>query len=235
MSLCEVLEVHAKRFLEAIGIINTCRQWLRSHFAGESLDLPAGDFARLHQEITVLREACRKLNAYVTVASIESLMKTMERGQPRDRVVHFDQMSVTDLQLHMSAAATRLQDELDQYLMLLIRGDERDFFTAHSPIFGEKVARQFPSLKYDIEEAGKCYALERVRRAPSTVSDVWKVSSALWRGALEFLIRQKDQTGVGCSLSARSSVKSISGGRLLRTECLGMEGYSRSFTPLWPR
>jgi hypothetical protein len=54
----------------------------------------------------------------------------------------------------------RLRDELDAALLFAIR-DEAEYFDPPSPLFGAEVNAKFPSVSYEIEEAGKCYALGR--------------------------------------------------------------------------
>jgi hypothetical protein len=56
--------------------------------------------------------------------------------------------------------AGRLQDELQSSLLLSIDPAKAHFFT-RPHLFGEAVAQRFPSAITDIEEAGKCLALER--------------------------------------------------------------------------
>jgi hypothetical protein len=54
----------------------------------------------------------------------------------------------------------RVQDELAATLMLVIDFQKQEFFKK-TDIFGAEVDAAFPSAAFEIDEAGKCYALER--------------------------------------------------------------------------
>jgi hypothetical protein len=54
-----------------------------------------------------------------------------------------------------------MQDALKDRAFLVIENKDHDLFQQSSPLFGDVVAAKFPSLIYEIEEAGKCLALDR--------------------------------------------------------------------------
>jgi hypothetical protein len=55
----------------------------------------------------------------------------------------------------------RIRDELDEHLFFQLNPLLIRFYECTDPLFGQDVSDKFPSLIYEIEEAGKCYALER--------------------------------------------------------------------------
>jgi len=55
----------------------------------------------------------------------------------------------------------RIQDEIQSVLWLYISSDRSKYYLEAREGFGEAVAIAFPSASYDIEEAGKCFALSR--------------------------------------------------------------------------
>jgi hypothetical protein len=55
----------------------------------------------------------------------------------------------------------RLYDALKKPGFLALNARERALFEPDSPLFGEDVHKGFPSIIYDIEEAGKCLSLGR--------------------------------------------------------------------------
>lgn len=59
----------------------------------------------------------------------------------------------------VSELRLRIQDELEGRHFLWV--EKSDFYRASREKFGEKVESKFPSTKVEIEEAGKCLALER--------------------------------------------------------------------------
>ncbi len=54
----------------------------------------------------------------------------------------------------------RIYDEMSQPLFLTIKQDKAIYFNQAS-LFGESVFNNFPSASFDIEEAGKCFAVGR--------------------------------------------------------------------------
>jgi len=54
----------------------------------------------------------------------------------------------------------RIEDELDATKLYLVERRKVAYYET-APLFGEKVANNLPSAAYDIEEAGKCFALSR--------------------------------------------------------------------------
>lgn len=56
---------------------------------------------------------------------------------------------------------SRINDELSQRHILLLTAEESGVFESKTPLFGSRVADKFPSISYEIDEAGKCLALSR--------------------------------------------------------------------------
>lgn len=54
----------------------------------------------------------------------------------------------------------RIRDDLDELVFLYIPGDRADFYNDHKH-FGDQVATNFSDANFDIEEAGKSFALDR--------------------------------------------------------------------------
>lgn len=55
----------------------------------------------------------------------------------------------------------RLEEELNGHTFLAVQADHVSYYESQEPLFGQEVHEQFPSARYDITEAGKCYALHR--------------------------------------------------------------------------
>jgi hypothetical protein len=60
-----------------------------------------------------------------------------------------------------SALTLRIRDELSTMVFFAFEQDADRLFSPALPLFGAEVDAKFPSLAYDIAEAGKCMALER--------------------------------------------------------------------------
>ncbi len=57
--------------------------------------------------------------------------------------------------------SARLTDELTAKALFVLTTEERARYECKEPIFGQKVNARFPEVAHQLEEAGKCYALER--------------------------------------------------------------------------
>ena len=53
-----------------------------------------------------------------------------------------------------------LRRELKTAKCFVLASGRSEFYQQSEPLFGADVARKFPSIAYDIDQAGKCYALE---------------------------------------------------------------------------
>lgn len=71
-----------------------------------------------------------------------------------------EESSYADLQRLYSQFMGRFLDETAALTFFSIEPAKQPYFT-DSSLFGEKVAAAFPSAAFDIEEAGKCLALDR--------------------------------------------------------------------------
>lgn len=55
----------------------------------------------------------------------------------------------------------QMYDELKRPVFLVLSSAEKTLFEQVNPLFGQEVATKFPSISYEIQEAGKCLALGR--------------------------------------------------------------------------
>src|SRR5439155_1057784 len=87
------------------------------------------------------------------------------RGDPQQRegieVIMFSQQDTDLIRAFSGDTVIRARDQLQARILLSLPISARDLYTQPRPLFGEDVASKFPSAAYEIEEAGKCLALER--------------------------------------------------------------------------
>jgi hypothetical protein len=97
----------------------------------------------LHAEIA-------KLDLPSTLISLERLMTRMRPDIPQKSLYN----SIVEIR-------GRLFDDIGGSYLLALSARERGFYEPSEPLFGLAVSGQFPTLQYEIDEAGKCLALER--------------------------------------------------------------------------
>jgi hypothetical protein len=61
----------------------------------------------------------------------------------------------------MDEVVNRIKDELRARLVLAVSSDGAKFYGPKNALFGSEVGLKYASVAYDIDEAGKCLALER--------------------------------------------------------------------------
>lgn len=72
-----------------------------------------------------------------------------------------DYVSRRDLHYSLQALSELIKNELEDGYFLHLDPAEAELFEAKQPSFGNEVAAKFPSIAYEIDEAGKCSALGR--------------------------------------------------------------------------
>ena len=91
--------------------------------------------------------------------------------------------------------AKRLSAELESKKCLLLRPDRFKYFDA-ADLFGEKVSARFPAAKFDIEEAGKCFALGRNTASVLHLMRVLEIGLRALAESLKVPFEEKDWRGV---------------------------------------
>lgn len=69
--------------------------------------------------------------------------------------------SVADMKSELDELHSRIVDELEGRLFFQVSPDKAKFYNNPREEFGEEAINKFPSIIFDVEEAGKCYALGR--------------------------------------------------------------------------
>ena len=105
----------------------------------------------LLREVAWLREGLQILGANVTDMRAEEL----EISLREETCTHGELCSTCQ------DIGRRLKHEMSTLLLFLLDGKDRRYIDQNEPLFGVEVADRFPAAAFDIEEAGKCLALER--------------------------------------------------------------------------
>jgi hypothetical protein len=93
---------------------------------------------------------------------------TRQTSKAADRLIHAvsgDSFSNPELVSLHREIDSRLTDELSDITLLTLSSKERDFFEPPDPLFGVEFEAKFPSALFELDEAGKCFALGRATAA----------------------------------------------------------------------
>lgn len=88
---------------------------------------------------------------------VSSVIKN-QIGRLKDNI---DSKPIGEIAVVLQEIQRNIVDEFAENYYLQLDPSERQFYEHSSPLFGSEVANQFPSLAYEIDEAGKCLALQR--------------------------------------------------------------------------
>jgi hypothetical protein len=148
LSLWEMLQFAAGRFVQAIIVLDRYSRALERLQSPVSMRV-AGELLRYNEE---LREQLNKLGLRGAEIAAQRLSKMLELNPEPDAAM---------LRENMEDVVSQVDTELAAVFFLRLSLDERRFYESAQPLFGVQVTEHFPSATYDIEEAGKCFALNR--------------------------------------------------------------------------
>jgi len=143
VTLLELLVIEADAFCRLSSMLG---QMVMS-LAGDRVPPPDVVGANLGE----LQREVERLNLRSPRRQLERMKEHFTSGQATARSMH---PMVLDLYM-------RLLDDLDDKHFLMIPAELNRYYTQEIPLFGKEVTEKFPSLSFEIDEAGKCFALNR--------------------------------------------------------------------------
>lgn len=109
------------------------------------------DMSRIRQYLQKTRNECAKLGLTFTVKHLERMLEDVSEGKET-----FEHMAVGFEEL-----IHRISDEVEEYLFFGIPRERASFYKDAIEKFGQNTVNKFPSIRMEVEEAGKCYATGR--------------------------------------------------------------------------
>lgn len=104
----------------------------------------------MRQSLCMAEELCDELGLVVSVQGVRRMRETFQGGS----------ISVESIGPKLGELISTMQDELAAHVFMYIEPTKTAFYSKPQ-LFGKEVAERFPSAAFDIEEAGKCLALNR--------------------------------------------------------------------------
>jgi hypothetical protein len=158
-----MLKLRAESFYRVTSGLITLRSRVRELMRLEAEEHPNGGVTLrptvdpasidyMQDEATELLENLRTLGTQTTFISAQRLL---------DAVSGSDGFFWSQVILLSEEIDGRLKDELSLVKAFVLEPAKAQFYDPSSPLFGASVAEKFPSLSYEIDEAGKCLAFDR--------------------------------------------------------------------------
>lgn len=165
-SLWDMLEFYAFRFVTAHHHLSALSgvAWHATISAGTGFGMPEAGWQEQRNHAVALIATLDELEVLGPKVSAERVLASLDAAQigtvNNVSVRVFSQENAEKLKSLIIETSQRISDELGSTFLLSISPEKLPFFTGKKSAFGE-VPAKFGSLAYEIEEAGKCYALDR--------------------------------------------------------------------------
>lgn len=144
---------------------------------GEAVQMNAHTYGSLKEQIAHLQRDFSLLGLEVSAISAAHLLEILAKAKLNSEamfVLRNHDMSAA--QRFCRDVVTRATDELKSKLIFFIRPDRKKFYEQNILLFGDEVRDKFPSAAFEIDEAGKCFALDRHTAAVFHLMRVMEIS-----------------------------------------------------------
>ncbi len=133
----------------------------RQHNPDEySFPFNESDISELRDSVATIEKILEVNGLNVALTSARKLQAAFSNGSLQTTIVFYELVDIEKISLYAKETLSRLPDEFELRQVLLMQSDDVRYFDTN-PLFGGEVTLKFPSVGYEIEEAGKCLALER--------------------------------------------------------------------------
>jgi len=144
-SLLAMIKFYAAHFYKISQIITASMALLANERFTDG-----GATKELYENLGTLERLCVQIDLRSPIRHIGRIRKSLDMKIESSVLAHY----LNELQ-------NRVADELEVQSVFLIPYRKKQYLESLSPLFGSEVPRAFPSSITDIEEAAKCYALDR--------------------------------------------------------------------------
>ncbi len=147
-----MLKLNARAFFEAVSKLDRLLGLIRFTQANRALVMDENQRTTFRQAIKELAESIKPLGVRISEMAVADTLTALDATPP---------INVGTFENLLGNIGQTLERELSLTNVFVIDAEKAKYFESSQPLFGPEVATKFPSISYDIEEAGKCYALRR--------------------------------------------------------------------------
>lgn len=144
-------ELNASPFYEAIIILQQVIALVQKPDFPKGKVMTSGSRESSVGSLTKLKGHVVTLKCQVTEMAIDGLLRLLSKDENLTYYAYGWQA------LNISST---FKNELTLKKVYVLDPLKADFFDSPKPLFGDDVARKFPSVSYEIDQAGKCYACD---------------------------------------------------------------------------
>lgn len=150
----DMLQVNAKAFYSTSADLQVIRSLVNDHGKNGvdlNLSLTEDDAKVVASLAEQMAAEVANMGARVTLAAVNRLVEGALAG-----ALSYHQVLALTADIN-----SRIRDELDGRILFCLSELEAAFYNPSVALISREFAEHFPSAAYDVEEAGRCYALER--------------------------------------------------------------------------
>lgn len=149
--LLDMYELDAAAYHGALNVLNqlTSLPKERPDMAAAYMTAPAKQQSR--EMLSALVKALGEMNVPVTRETVNDLREEISDA----RSIRYGDFAQLVLNLNNT-----LRRELKAVRVFVLDGKNANYYEPAAPLFGADVAKNFPSLAYEIDQAGKCFACD---------------------------------------------------------------------------
>lgn len=146
-----MFKIYASEYHEAVAILHNVIGLITNGAVDRHAVISALSKASTGEQLKKLKGHAVKLQCQVTALGIDTAISTLSIDK------YLTYFGCGQLLIQISQ---NFQNELSLKSIYLLDYKKADCYEQKEPLFGILVNAQFPSISYDIEQSGKCYACE---------------------------------------------------------------------------
>jgi hypothetical protein len=127
----------------------------------QNVQVSHGDYKEFVDNLSVLQVQLEEVGMTLSSMSAAGALAAAGQAILLDQYKVFESGTMIRLAAEIKDMQTRVRDEFVTRYVLVVPSDKVSFYDPIRPAFGAKVDQQFPSIAFEISEAGKCFGLAR--------------------------------------------------------------------------
>lgn len=151
-SLWDMLSFNAGAFYAATRTLEI----VRAIFTERAVGTEGGLIPVFIRELRELNDSLKTLGADLTLMQSDRIIEKLSRKD-----IKIEAWNKSFILEDFNNLNSRLEDELKKTQVFVLEREKHAYYEPKEPLFGQEVHSKFPSAIYEIDEAAKCYALER--------------------------------------------------------------------------
>jgi hypothetical protein len=154
-------EINAEAIFRGVSMLSKTFQKWETEKAGRQPFNP-GQLAVFIEVATEMAAALKQAELLISHKHADGLVGALKQATPLSNGdVALEGMPLQFAYHHLQRLLSAIEDEAGLRLFVSVQSNAANLYAPENPGFGNDVAQKFSSIVYEIDEAGKCLALDR--------------------------------------------------------------------------